>query len=130
MTSPAIALPFVRIRIDHPASPAIGQSCRVGAAVGIHTYDPIYEVTRRDRNQDAWRLMAPKYRDPLPGAAATGWARPPLHRRDHQLTGPSPHHAPLFIRHRPHGLGTGRNTPLHVRLPRRPRSPSHDDRER
>ena len=43
MTSPAIALPFVRIRIDHPPSPAIGQPCRIGSAVGIRTYDPLYE---------------------------------------------------------------------------------------
>lgn len=49
MTSPAIALPFVRIRIDHPPSPALGQPCRVGTAVGIHAYDPFYEDVKRDR---------------------------------------------------------------------------------
>ena len=49
MTSPAIALPFVRVRIDHPPSPALGQPCRVGTAVGIHAYDPFYEEIKRDR---------------------------------------------------------------------------------
>ncbi len=50
MTGPALALPFVRVQIDHPDSPRIGQPCRVGRAVGIHTYDPIYEdVLRRRR---------------------------------------------------------------------------------
>ena len=48
MTSPAIALPFVRVRIDHPPFPALGQPCRVGTAVGIHTYDPFYEEVKRD----------------------------------------------------------------------------------
>ena len=43
MTSPAIALPFVRVKIDHPTSPDLGQPCRVGTAVGIHAYDPFYE---------------------------------------------------------------------------------------
>ena len=48
MTSPAIALPFIRIRIDHPLSPALGQPCRVGTAVGIHAYDPFYEQVKQD----------------------------------------------------------------------------------
>ena len=47
MTSPAIALPFVRIPIDHPQSPAIGQPCRIGTAVGIRTYDPLYETIKQ-----------------------------------------------------------------------------------
>ena len=49
MTSPAIALPFVRVRIDHPSSPALGQPCRVGTAMGIHAYDPFYEEVKQDQ---------------------------------------------------------------------------------
>ena len=49
MASPAIALPFVRIRIDHPPLPALGQPCRVGTAVGVRAYDPFYEEVKRDR---------------------------------------------------------------------------------
>jgi len=49
MASPAIALPFVRIRIDHPPFPALGQPCRAGTAVGVRAYDPFYEEVKRDR---------------------------------------------------------------------------------
>ena len=54
MTTPALALPFVRIRIDHPNSPRVGQPCRIGRAVAIRTYDPLYEdmLSRRNRGEN------------------------------------------------------------------------------
>ena len=49
MTGPALALPFVRIPIDHPKSPRVGQPCRIGRAVAIRAYDPLYEDIARRR---------------------------------------------------------------------------------
>lgn len=52
VSTPAITLPFVRIPVDHPMSPRIGQPCRVGTAVGIRVYDPLYERLLLESQQE------------------------------------------------------------------------------
>lgn len=52
VSAAAITLPFVRIPVDHPESPGIGQPCRGGATVAIRVYDPLYEqLLLRDQSR-------------------------------------------------------------------------------